>query len=525
MHDGSCFTEKMADSLESKEEESRAVGSDDDSFDLDSLDSESSEDEKTDRIKTTRQREYNDERIDKSLSEITGENVRRYANKAGDFVTGFDVTSEEHKAKRELRAKRFGIQKNDDEEMMEVDLPNNTLESDVRPEALHIIGVDEMSTQDLFTYFQEFQPGSIEWLTDTSCNVVWLDPNTARRALLAMSKPEDRTEPEHEKPAEDMPNEEEDDFLNLEVNTEDKETGELERPPIKSKPSPVRFESEETGEVTTEKPATQQSATTLRIAIPHPKAKQLLLRYATKDDKKLPGAANRSKYYIKYGNPNFGGMRGLISRSMKRKIREGTVIPGKRKRDTGRSLVSYTDLDVFSDSAPPSVKKSKPQRESFEDEVKEEDERQDEEEEDEVDSEIEQMELELEQLTRPKETKKRRGMYADEVEEQIKSIRNQQGMQTNDLKVVLDARQRIESKLKQRLGPTSSADSDNDDEYYQNFTVIIDPRQQTQEEDGDSDNDSEDKMTPDLRTKLMNRQTSKRMLENMPLLSIQVSDD
>ena len=32
-------------------------------------------------------------------------------------------------------------------------------------------------------------------------------------------------------------------------------------------------------------------------------------------DVKLPGAERRSKFYQKYGNPNFGGMRGLISNS------------------------------------------------------------------------------------------------------------------------------------------------------------------------------------------------------------------
>ena len=32
-------------------------------------------------------------------------------------------------------------------------------------------------------------------------------------------------------------------------------------------------------------------------------------------DIKLPGAEKRSRFYQKYGNPNYGGMRGLISGS------------------------------------------------------------------------------------------------------------------------------------------------------------------------------------------------------------------
>lgn len=33
------------------------------------------------------------------------------------------------------------------------------------------------------------------------------------------------------------------------------------------------------------------------------------------DDKKELGAARRSRYYMKYGNPNYGGMKGILSNS------------------------------------------------------------------------------------------------------------------------------------------------------------------------------------------------------------------
>ncbi|CAL1536777.1 unnamed protein product [Lymnaea stagnalis] len=58
-----------------------------------------------------------------------------------------------------------------------------------------------------------------------------------------------------------------------------------------------------------------------RLGQPHPKAEYLFMRYAMKADKKVPGAEKRSKYYQKYGNPNFGGIRGLISNSRKRRLR------------------------------------------------------------------------------------------------------------------------------------------------------------------------------------------------------------
>lgn len=45
----------------------------------------------------------------------------------------------------------------------------------------------------------------------------------------------------------------------------------------------------------------------------------MLLRFATQDDRKELGAARRSRYYMKYGNPNYGGMKGILSNSWKRR--------------------------------------------------------------------------------------------------------------------------------------------------------------------------------------------------------------
>lgn len=47
-------------------------------------------------------------------------------------------------------------------------------------------------------------------------------------------------------------------------------------------------------------------------------SKNIFLRFATYADKKPHNAEKMSDYYKKYGNPNFGGERGLISQSRKR---------------------------------------------------------------------------------------------------------------------------------------------------------------------------------------------------------------
>lgn len=45
------------------------------------------------------------------------------------------------------------------------------------------------------------------------------------------------------------------------------------------------------------------------------------MRFVCKTDKKIKGAEARSKYYIKYGNPNYGNIKGLLSSSFRSKLK------------------------------------------------------------------------------------------------------------------------------------------------------------------------------------------------------------
>nr|CAI9702623.1 unnamed protein product [Rangifer tarandus platyrhynchus] len=125
--------------------------------------------------------------VEEGELEVVQDTSRRYENKAGSFIIGIDVTSKEAIEKKEQRAKRFHFrsevnltQRNValDRDMMKKAIPK------VRLETIYICGVDEMSTQDVF---KEYPPAHMEWLDDTSCNVVWLDEMTAARALINMS--------------------------------------------------------------------------------------------------------------------------------------------------------------------------------------------------------------------------------------------------------------------------------------------------------------------------------------------------
>lgn len=42
-------------------------------------------------------------------------------------------------------------------------------QGDLRPEAIHLHGTDDMSTKDVFAYFTVYSPRNIEWINDSSC--------------------------------------------------------------------------------------------------------------------------------------------------------------------------------------------------------------------------------------------------------------------------------------------------------------------------------------------------------------------
>ncbi|XP_030637301.1 nuclear cap-binding protein subunit 3 isoform X2 [Chanos chanos] len=265
---------------------------------------------------------------------------RRYENKAGTFITGIDVTSKEAVEKKEKRARRFQFraegnlaQRNVvlDREVMKKAIPK------VRLEALHLCGVDDMSTQDVFGYFKEYPPAHIEWIDDTSCNVVWLDDVTSTRALINMSHMTEQGEvtnsvenkssgQDHKAPRGCGLDEEEEG----EVDDDEDDNVLVKRGKSSNDSEGKESDSEEEGE----KRAKQENSETdllsqaekesllrndLRPASKAFKGNKLFLRFATQDDKKELGAARRSRYYMKYGNPNYGGMKGILSNSWKRR--------------------------------------------------------------------------------------------------------------------------------------------------------------------------------------------------------------
>jgi len=136
-----------------------------------------------------------------------------------------------------------------------------------RKEALHLYGVDDASTNEIFEYFKEYKAFSVEWINDSSCNVVWKNEIHPAFSLAKLSEPYDET-----------------------VQHDESKKG----PPQGAK---------------------------WRKALEPLKGRDLYMRFARKADRKIKGAESRSKFYVKYGNPNYGNMTGLISQSKRMRLK------------------------------------------------------------------------------------------------------------------------------------------------------------------------------------------------------------
>ncbi len=71
------------------------------------------------------------------------------------------------------------------------------------------------------------------------------------------------------------------------------------------------------------------------------------MRFVRKTDRKIKGAEAVSKYYVKYGNPNYGNMRGLLSSSMRNKLKS------KQQRDAESDLNDESGMDEGETSRQP----------------------------------------------------------------------------------------------------------------------------------------------------------------------------
>ncbi|XP_069766476.1 nuclear cap-binding protein subunit 3 isoform X2 [Narcine bancroftii] len=392
---------------------------------------------------------------------------RRYENKAGTFITGIDVTSKEAVERKEQRARRFHFRAELNVTQCKVVLDKDILREaipKVRLEALHVTGVDEMSTEEIFAYFKEYPPSSIEWIDDSSCNVVWLDDVTAARALINLSVGADTSASAGQQTAAESKHSSSKQADGEAAEDDEEEEGEVEKEPASSEEVACKGLAEH--ELDTLSQAEQASIlrNDPRPAIRTPQGNKLQVRFATRDDRKELGAARRSQYYMKYGNPNYGGMKGILSNSWKRRYHARRIQRDILKRknflpdDVGLAS-HYKHHHSGLGNVP-----EEPIQEEDEDEEEGE---QDMEADDRVvveyrnescssghfsprssDSDEMDYDLELKMISMPSPKKSlKMTMYADEVEARLKTIRNSIKPEANVAVVSSSVRSRIGTRL------------------------------------------------------------------------------
>ncbi|KAK6190495.1 hypothetical protein SNE40_002355 [Patella caerulea] len=504
------------------------------------------------------------------------EDSKRYENKTGNFITGLDLTSKEAVEKKDERAKRFGLPVVENKPLDQSALLKSLGlkqedvdkgERGIRLEAIHIRGTDEMSTQDLFKYFGEFAPGRIEWIDDSSCNVVWFDPMTAARAMLSLSRDYDTVMAEEEekinekekkrtsivedkvKTDTEMVEKEsetvdtdikkevkmdvDDDDLDLNAasddespttqkDKEDKDTeikhnkNDQETKSVSMDHDSALNEENTKEEETTKEEKNHRKRNKIRwppgkwrFGTPHPKSKYIFLRYATKADKKVIGAENKSKYYVKYGNPNYGGQKGLISGSRKRRYRAVKRNEEyEQVKNSKSSREEEEEGEIMDDDEDDNEIVEKPKA-LFTDKNKPREKTAIELDDDGLD-----MEAELQELLGPPVKKRSMRMYADDIEAQQKKTRPK--VSSGGLTIVADAREGIEARLGREVGDVRDARD-----------RILDARQKFSSAKSKSKNDryesfSYSQPSNDLRSKLKRRKPSS--MDNLPGIKIEIFD-
>lgn len=228
-------------------------------------------------------------------------------------------------------------------------------EKNVRFEAIHMRGTEEMSTEDVLDYFAKYGPFGIEWIDDSCCNVVWVDRVSAARALHYTSKPINNLpvrgpcDPFVKDFENEMEKQESGKSILLRNPDREVELADEDNEIVGNK------ENKFDGAVDVAEISCPIPPGYWRLGKPHAKSKNILLRFAYRTDKKPYKAEKFSEYYKKYGNPNYGGLKGIITEGRKQQFKgifdRNKEIPGTKtneieNKNPWRGLAENWDNDA-----------------------------------------------------------------------------------------------------------------------------------------------------------------------------------
>ncbi|XP_060529010.1 nuclear cap-binding protein subunit 3-like [Cylas formicarius] len=225
----------------------------------------------------------------------------------GIFATGINIFDKGEQEKLQERARRFALKPDEihtftDEDLEELHRSLGITadnQGEVKFNIVHLLGISQMSAEDILEYFAKYAPAGIEWIDNDSCNVVWLDNVSAARALYFNSKAVNGM------PARGPSDIFSDVFLD-EEQSEVQTTGQSILSKNKNRIVELRDEDGKLHKTTIPKYSVNISEITIpippgywRLGKSHPKASCILVRFNLRTDKQAYEAESFSKYYKK----------------------------------------------------------------------------------------------------------------------------------------------------------------------------------------------------------------------------------
>lgn len=264
-------------------------------------------------------------RSNKTLQKLTEEewNLARGIPVLG---LGIDKHSPEQLKKQQARARRFGLDINKNMEEGEIDdseinpvgetlimemtkriedfntsLNLEQLDQMIVEKTLCVIGCNDLHTEDILKFFNNFKPDKVAWVDDSRVKLSWHQQSASIRCLMSSTLSGNTLKQ-----------------LNAKAKKRYKTRG--EKPPSEGEDEDSGMETDDDITCPLEGALNCERKCIETLLSKNGKTYKLQLRFATKSDEKERGAQSKSKYYVRFGNPNYGGMKGLLSKSFKRRF-------------------------------------------------------------------------------------------------------------------------------------------------------------------------------------------------------------